>query len=151
DGRGRVEHDAGTMADVLTPEQRRLNMSRIKGQNTKPERLLRSALHATGLRFRLHRRDLPGCPDIVFVRQHTAVFVHGCFWHAHGCSYSVIPATRTEFWTKKLNGNRSRDDLAVELLRKAGWRVIIVWECALRGRSRLPLQEICNRISRFLT
>jgi DNA mismatch endonuclease, patch repair protein len=138
------------MADVLTQEQRRLNMSRIKGRDTKPERQLRSALHGMGLRFRLHRRDLPGRPDIVFSRQRTLIFVHGCFWHAHGCSYSVLPATRTEFWQKKLAGNRERDERVIDALRNMGWRVIVVWECALRGRSRHSMEKICGRICRFL-
>jgi DNA mismatch endonuclease (patch repair protein) len=138
------------MVDVLTPAQRRLNMSRIRGTNTKPEKLLRSALHATGLRFRLHRRDLPGRPDIVFVRQNAVVFVHGCFWHDHGCSYSKLPATREAFWKAKLAGNKLRDQRAIQDLRNAGWRVIVVWECALRGPARPPLAGICARVRKFL-
>src|SRR5580698_1338192 len=120
------------MVDVLPSEQRRLNMSRIKGRDTKPEKLLRSALHARGLRFRLHRRDLPGRPDVVFVRSKVVVFVHGCFWHEHGCSYSKLPATRTAFWKAKLAGNKQRDARTLEDLRDTGWRVVVVWECALR-------------------
>src|SRR5436190_595999 len=99
------------MADVLTPEQRRLNMSRIRGKNTKPERVLRGALHKQGLRFRLHRKDLPGSPDIVFVRQRTAVFVDGCFWH--GCpQHGVEPKSNGEFWRKKIKANCERDKRA---------------------------------------
>lgn len=92
----------GDMADVLTPEQRRLNMSRIRGRDTKPELLLRRGLHARGLRFRLHRKDLPGCPDLVFPRFRVTVFVHGCFWHGHECPMFKWPGTRTDFWRRKM-------------------------------------------------
>jgi DNA mismatch endonuclease, patch repair protein len=138
------------MADVLTPEQRRFNMSRIKGANTKPEKLLRSALHARGLRFRLHRRDLPGRPDIVFVRWRVALFVHGCFWHQHDCSYSTLPATRETFWKEKLAGNAQRDERALQQLKQAGWRVAVVWECALRGSGRQPESALAGAIESFV-
>jgi DNA mismatch endonuclease, patch repair protein len=119
------------MADVLTPEQRRLNMSRIRGRNTKPEKRLRSALHAQGLRFRLHRRDLPGSPDIVFVGKKVAVFVDGCFWH--GCpEHGVKPKTNGRFWLDKIKGNRERDRKATKKLRRLGWRVMRVWEHDLK-------------------
>src|SRR5215471_13052693 len=100
------------MADVLTPEQRRLNMSRIRGRDTKPELLLRRSLHARGLRFRLHRRDLPGCPDLVFPRFRAAIFVHGCFWHGHTCPMFKMPKTRTVFWRNKIHKNLDRDRTA---------------------------------------
>src|SRR5262245_20506194 len=93
------------MADVLTPEQRRLNMSRIRGADTKPERLVRSALHARGFRFRLHRRDLPGKPDLALPRYRAVILVHGCFWHGHKCSLFQLPETRREFWEAKIRGN----------------------------------------------
>lgn len=124
------------MADVLTAEQRRLNMSRIRGKDTKPEMLIRRGLHARGLRYRLHDRKLPGRPDLVFPRYGVVVFVHGCFWHAHGCALSKLPATRQEFWQQKLAENAARDRRAIEALRADGWRVLVVWECALRGRGR---------------
>ena len=115
------------MTDVLTPEQRRLNMSRIRGKNTKPETLLRTALHQCGLRFRLHRKDIPGSPDIVFVKQKIAVFVDGCFWH--GCpSHGVQPQTNGKFWQRKIGANRTRDVRASLELGKLGWRVIRIWE-----------------------
>lgn len=138
------------MPDVLTPEQRRFNMSRIRGGNTKPEMLLRSALHARGLRYRLHRRDLPGCPDIVFVKARIAVFVHGCFWHEHGCAYSKLPATRTAFWKTKLRRNKERDQRNLAALKAMGWRVVVVWECALRGRRRAFAGALAERIEEFL-
>lgn len=120
--------------DTLAPQQRRYNMSRIKGSNTRPERLVRSLLRSLGYRFRLHRKELPGTPDIVLPRYRTAVFVHGCFWHRHaGCRYAATPATRPEFWAKKLSENIRRDEAAVEALTKLGWNVLVVWECELKN------------------
>lgn len=139
------------MADVLTPEQRRLNMSRIRGRDTKPELLLRRGLHSRGLRFRLHRKDLPGCPDLVFPRFRAVIFVHGCFWHGHKCHLFKLPETRGDFWKKKIFGNADRDRNAVEILRRERWRVLTVWECALRGRGRLEMNKILSRIESFLT
>jgi DNA mismatch endonuclease (patch repair protein) len=124
------------MTDVLTAAQRQLNMSRIRGRDTKPEMLMRQGLHARGLRYRLHDRKLPGRPDLVFPRHGAVVFVHGCFWHAHGCALSKLPATRQEFWKKKLEGNAARDRRAIDALREDGWRVLVIWECALRGPGR---------------
>src|SRR5688500_15378413 len=107
------------MVDVLSSAQRRLNMSRIRGRDTKPELIVRRGLHARGLRFRLHDRKLIGCPDLVFAKHQAAVFVHGCFWHAHGCGLSKLPATRTDFWRAKLSGNAARDMRATEVLQAA--------------------------------
>jgi DNA mismatch endonuclease (patch repair protein) len=109
-------------------------MSGIRGRDTAPERIVRSLLHRAGFRFRLHRRDLPGRPDIVMRRHRTVVFVHGCFWHAHsGCPLAKEPATNAEFWRAKLRANRERDRRAVERLLELGWRVAVIWECAVRG------------------
>ena len=138
------------MADVLTPEQRRFNMSRIRDRDTKPELLLRHGLHALGLRFRIHRTDLPGCPDLVFVRFHAVVFVNGCFWHGHDCSMFRMPATREAFWRTKIERNRIRDESAKAKLVEHQWRVLTVWECALRGRGRKPLEKVLARIVRWL-
>jgi DNA mismatch endonuclease, patch repair protein len=121
------------MADVHTREQRSRNMAAIRSANTKPEVRVRSALHALGFRFRLHRKDLPGKPDIVLPKFHTAIFVHGCFWHCHSCKYgSVVPTTRAEFWAAKRGGNVARDRKNRAALRKLGWRVLAVWECEVR-------------------
>jgi DNA mismatch endonuclease (patch repair protein) len=139
------------MTDVLTPEQRRLNMSRVRGRDTKPEMQLRRALHGRGLRFRLHRHDMPGRPDIVFPRHKAVVFVHGCFWHGHGCTLFKVPQTRRAFWLEKISRNRRRDDLSIRKLQAAGWRVLVVWECSLRGPSRLPLPFLCDQVQAFLT
>jgi DNA mismatch endonuclease (patch repair protein) len=138
------------VVDVLTPEQRRHNMSRIRGRDTKPEMLLRRGLHAAGLRFRLHARDLPGRPDIVFPRFRAVVLVHGCFWHGHGCPMCRLPATRADFWASKIDGNRARDRRTEEALVQSGWRVIVVWECSLRGPARQPLGEILARCAEFI-
>lgn len=126
------------MVDVLTPAQRQLNMSRIRGKDTKPELLLRRGLHALGFRFRLHRKDLPGRPDLVFPGRRAVIFVHGCFWHGHDCPMCKLPATRPEFWQAKIAGNRDRDERAIRALGVAGWRVLVVWECAIHGPEKLP-------------
>jgi len=116
--------------DRMTPEARSRLMSKIRGRHTGPERMVRKILHGMGLRFRLHGRDLPGTPDIVLPRWRTVVFVHGCFWHGHkGCRDAVVPKTRTDFWLAKITGNHKRDARNAKLLRKAGWRVVNVWEC----------------------
>jgi DNA mismatch endonuclease, patch repair protein len=138
------------MADVLTPEQRRLNMSRIRGKDTRIELVLRSVLHAKGLRYRLHRKDLPGRPDLVFARYRTALFIHGCFWHGHGCHLSKMPETRKEFWAAKIAGNMLRDARAVAALREQGWRVAIIWECAIRGPGRKTADDLAGDVLSFL-
>jgi DNA mismatch endonuclease (patch repair protein) len=123
------------MADIVSASKRSQMMSCIKGMNSIPEMLVRKTLFAAGYRFRLHRRDLPGTPDISMAGRKIAIFVHGCFWHAHqGCKYARTPSTRTEFWTAKLRGNVDRDRRAAYELAQRGWRVLIVWECAVRDR-----------------
>jgi DNA mismatch endonuclease (patch repair protein) len=136
--------------DVLTPEQRRRCMAKIGGRNTKPEIVLRKALFAAGFRYRLHQRELPGTPDLVFPKYRATVFVHGCFWHGHGCALFVAPETNREFWLKKIAGNRARDERAVAALGESGWRVMTVWECGLRGRNRLPVEKLAARIAKWL-
>lgn len=111
-------------------------MARIRAKDTKPEMAVRQFAHGMGFRFRLHRRDLPGSPDLVFPRLRKAIFVHGCFWHLHsdpGCRNGVIPKTRTEWWTAKLERNRRRDQAAEAALRALGWDVLVVWECEVRA------------------
>ena len=138
------------MADVLTSEQRRLNMSRIHSRDTKPEMILRRGLHALGLRFRVCREDLPGSPDLVFSRHRVVVLVHGCFWHGHSCPMFKWPATRPDFWKNKITGNRDRDQAAVSALREQGWRVLVVWECALRGPGRWTVKDVLDRCADFV-
>lgn len=138
------------MADVLTPEQRRLNMKRIKAKDTKTEILLRKGLHQRGYRFRLHRKDLPGKPDMVFPKYMAVIFVNGCFWHMHNCHLFKLPETRTDFWHDKLSRNAERDKSKYEELQSLGWRVLIIWECAVKGKMRLPPAETLDLCESFL-
>jgi DNA mismatch endonuclease (patch repair protein) len=129
------------MTDNLTKEKRSWIMSRIKNKNTKPEIQVRSLLHSMGFRFRLHRRDLPGKPDIVLPKYNTAIFVNGCFWHVHeNCKDSTIPKTNTSFWEKKLKRNIERDRKIYDQLKGTGWKVVIVWECELKNIENIKLR-----------
>jgi len=130
--------------DNLTAEKRSWNMSRIKGIDTKPEVCVRSLLHRLGYRFRLHRRELPGRPDIVMPKYKTVIFVHGCFWHRHdACKYAYVPKSRNEFWERKFEENVERDKRNRESLKRMGWSVEIIWECETRNPDSL-LKRICN-------
>ena len=124
-----------TFANV-SPSRRR-NMAAIKGRDTRPEMLVRKLLHRFGYRFRLHRRDLPGRPDIVLPGRRIAIFVHGCFWHRHGCTNSILPRTRAEWWSAKLARNVERDGENIGKLEALGWKPLIVWECELRDEGAL--------------
>lgn len=136
-----------SVSDIVDRATRSRMMSGIRGLNTKPEIVVRKALFAAGFRFRLHRKDLPGCPDIVLSGCRVAIFVHGCFWHAHrGCRYAKTPISRREFWETKLAANVARDIRAIDALLSAGWRVLVVWECATRSvesRRALPALLRC--------
>lgn len=137
------------LADVHDKATRSRNMAAIKGRDTKPEIIVRRGLHTRGLRFRLHRKDLPGCPDLVFPRKRVALFVHGCFWHAHrNCRYFKLPETNTNRWRLKLEANRLRDAANEEALRRAGWTVIVIWECELRGKAQVQVAHLLDEIAR---
>ncbi|MFC3632211.1 very short patch repair endonuclease [Paracoccus angustae] len=126
------------MTDFLTPEKRSALMSRVRGKNTKPEMIVRRALHAMGVRYRLHAKELPGKPDIVMRPRRAAIFVHGCFWHSHpGCRRCRIPSSNSEFWAAKLERNRNRDLEALAKLEHDGWRVLVMWECEIKPGERL--------------
>lgn len=131
--------------DRLTPERRSWLMSRIGSRDTGPELAVRSLLHRLGFRFRLHRRDLPGTPDIVLPGRHAVVFVHGCFWHGHTCKRAGMPKSRNTYWAEKIEANRRRDANKRRMLRSRGWRVLTVWECELKNPDRLSA-----RLLRFL-
>lgn len=118
--------------DIVSPAKRSQMMSGIRGKNTRPELVVRSVAHRLGLRFRLHRRELPGRPDLVFPKHHTVMFVQGCFWHRHNCGLAAVPKTRTEFWLAKFAANVNRDRLCRAELKKLGWKVLEVWECETR-------------------
>ena len=124
-------------------EQRSRNMSAIKSKNTKPEIVVRKLLHSMGYRFRLHRKDLPGSPDIVLPKYKTVIFVHGCFWHRHeNCKYATTPKTRKEFWEKKFRENINRDNLNQANLSLKGWKIIIIWECQLKGDKKKLMRDL---------
>ncbi len=125
-------------------------MSGIKGKNTRPELLVRKGLHARGLRFRLHATHVPGKPDLVLARYRAAIFVHGCFWHGHDCHLFRLPSTNTGFWREKIQRNRNRDFSVREQLATSGWRVLVIWECALKGRTRLDPVTLLDRVGAWL-
>lgn len=134
------------MVDVLTPEQRHRNMAAIKSKDTKPELIVRRLVHSLGYRYCLHRKDLPGKPDLVLPRHGKVIFVHGCYWHMHSCKYGrVQPKTNAMFWQKKRQSNVDRDKRDVRKLRRLGWKPLVVWECQTRDLSKLR-----SRIERFL-
>ena len=132
--------------DTLDPQQRSVRMALVRGKDTKPELIVRQLVHRLGFRYRLHGRDLPGTPDVVFPRRGKVIFVHGCFWHRHaGCGLARLPKSRGEFWSAKLVGNVDRDSRSVRALRRLGWGVMTIWECQLSNTARLA-----SRIWRFL-
>lgn len=136
--------------DVHSPETRSYNMSRIRGRDTKPEMLIRRGLHARGFRFRLHARDLPGRPDLVFPRRRAVILIHGCFWHGHDCPMFRLPASRADFWQTKIEATRARDARAADALAEAGWRQLTIWECAVRGPARRTVSETLDVCACFL-
>jgi len=132
--------------DPLTPEQRRYTMRQVHSKDTKPEMRVRRVTHRMGYRYRLHRKDLPGKPDLVFPGRKKVIFVHGCFWHGHDCPAGrKVPKTNREYWTKKLGRNKERDQLNQAKLQELGWEVLIIWECETKDEDALA-----ERIARFL-
>lgn len=126
------------MVDHLTPEKRSWNMRQIKSRDTSPEKAVRKLLYELGYRYRLYRRDLPGCPDIILSKHKTAVFVHGCFWHRHkGCKRASVPASKTDFWLEKFRLSTERDKANLRKLKDLGWTVRIVWECQVKNSESL--------------
>lgn len=138
------------MSDSVSSEVRSRIMSSIRGKNTKPELVLRSGLHQLGFRFRLHDRRLPGKPDIVFPKYQAVIFANGCFWHGHQCHLFKWPSTRKEFWRKKITRNQELDHINIGKLMEQDWRVCLVWECALKGKHRLPIDKVIETCSEWL-
>jgi DNA mismatch endonuclease (patch repair protein) len=137
------------MMDVVDPETRSRMMSGIRGKDTRPELEIRRRLHGLGFRYRLYDKKLPGKPDIVLKKYNAVIFVNGCFWHRHGCHLFKWPKTRPEFWEKKINRNHENDLKTLQNLQSSGWRVCIVWECAMKGATK-DMQEISETIARWL-
>ncbi|NEX12286.1 MAG: very short patch repair endonuclease [Prosthecochloris sp.] len=138
------------MTDIVSPEKRSLMMSGIGPKDTKPEMIVRKGLHSRGFRYRLHVKNLPGTPDLVLLRYHAVIFVNGCFWHGHGCPLFKWPSTREEFWRNKINRNREKDIDSRAALLAAEWRVGVVWECAVKGTTRLPVDKVIEQLSDWL-
>ncbi|OPY15644.1 MAG: Very short patch repair protein [Syntrophus sp. PtaB.Bin001] len=131
--------------DNLTPAQRSIQMAKVHSKDTKPEMIVRRLVHHIGYRYRLHRKDLPGKPDLVFGPRKKVIFVHGCFWHGHNCPLGRIPKSRVDFWEAKIKANQNRDEQHLVKLEKAGWRSLIIWECQLKN-----VFELETRIRNFL-
>ena len=139
------------MVDIVSPGKRSDMMSGIRGKDTKPEIIVRRLLHRLGYRFRLHRKDLPGKPDIVLPKWRTVIFVNGCYWHGHDeCHLFRLPKTRAEFWTNKIEGNQARDKRNYTALQETGWNVVIIWECAVSKKLRLHEEQLVKAISTAL-
>ena len=138
------------MPDVVDPKTRSWMMAGIRGKDTQPELLLRRALHSRGFRYRLHDAKLPGKPDIVFPKKHAVIQVHGCFWHCHNCHLFKWPSSRIDFWRAKITRNSEKDAEVNRALVRAGWRILTVWECALKGRNRLPLNKVIDETVAWL-
>ena len=138
------------MPDIVDAQTRSRMMAGIRGKDTKPETSVRKALHRRGYRYRLHNPKLPGKPDLAFTSRKAVIMVHGCFWHGHGCNLFKWPSTRELFWRKKINRNRDRDSEMQQALESLGWRILVVWECALKGRTRKPFEEVVDGVSLWL-
>ncbi len=138
------------MADIVAPDVRSRMMAGIRNKDTKPEMAIRKGLHGLGFRFLLHDKRFPGKPDLVFPKWRTAIFVNGCFWHGHDCHLFKWPASREQFWRDKIARNQENDARAFAALREAGWRVALVWECALKGKTRLKELEVLRKLEDWI-
>ena len=138
------------MTDVVDKKTRSRMMSGIRGKDTKPELLVRKPLFARGFRYRLHDKRLPGKPDLVFPKYKAVIFINGCFWHGHDCHLFKWPKTRPEFWKKKINRNIEVDIENHKKLYEHGWRILIIWECAIKGRTKLPLNQVIDKTADWL-
>lgn len=138
------------MTDVFSSDKRSRVMSRIRGKDTKPEMKIRKALHGLGYRYSLHKKNLPGKPDLFFKKYNAVIEINGCFWHGHDCHLFKMPKTRTKFWKNKLEGNRERDEENIKKLVEKGIRVLIIWECAVKGKTSLDFESLIDSVISFL-
>lgn len=138
------------MVDIVDIKTRSRMMSGIRGKNTKPELLIRKALFARGFRYRLHDRCLAGKPDLMFSRYRAVIFVHGCFWHGHDCHLFRWPSSNADFWKTKITRNREVDERNIRTLQREGWRILTIWECALKGRTRLPIDPVISNAATWI-
>ncbi len=138
------------MADVFDPIKRRSIMASIRAKDTQPEMRVRKALHRKGYRYRVHVKDLPGCPDLVLRKYNAAIFINGCFWHGHDCHLFRMPSSNIDYWETKISNNRNRDQLNRKLLLELDWRVLTVWECSLKGKEKMQLDSLIISIEDWL-
>lgn len=138
------------MTDVVSAVKRAEMMAGIKGSNTRAELMIRKGLHRLGFRYQLHRKDLPGKPDMVFPKHHAVIFVNGCFWHAHDCHLFKWPSTRKDFWREKIEANKVRDQKNFVKCVEKGWKVLVIWECALKGKTRRKPEEVLQTAANWL-
>lgn len=138
------------MTDKVSPEVRSRIMASIKGKDTQPEMMIRRALHALGFRYRLHVKDLPGCPDMVLPKYNAVIMVNGCFWHGHDCKAHNKPKSRIEYWDEKISKNQTRDAKNNKRLHELGWRVATIWECAVFGKTKIAIDEIAVLVTEWI-
>ncbi|MCH5511829.1 DNA mismatch endonuclease Vsr [Pseudomonas syringae] len=138
------------MIDVVDSATRSRMMAGIQGKNTSPELLIRKALHARGFRFRIHAKHLPGKPDLILPKYKAVIFIHGCFWHGHDCRFFKVPKTRTEFWLEKIGKNKTRDSTQIASLQFLGWRVLVIWECAVRCMKKQHSTLLVDLVSNWV-
>ena len=136
--------------DIVSQEKRSSMMSSIHSKNTKPEMRIRKALYSRGYRYRLHSSTILGKPDIVMRKYNAVIFIHGCFWHGHDCKLFRLPKTRTEFWENKITANRERDSKVMSILQKDGWRIAVIWECAMRGKGKMDFEDIMDSLTDWI-
>jgi DNA mismatch endonuclease, patch repair protein len=145
-----LQYGGKPVPDIVDKATRSRMMAGIRGKNTKHELAIRKALYRRGFRYRLHSSKIPGKPDLVFHSRKAVIFVHGCFWHGHECSLFRLPSTRTDFWEKKIDSNRERDRKVSGQLSDLGWRQLVIWECAMRGKNAESLETVAERAAGWL-
>ena len=139
------------MTDTVSPAKRSQMMSLIRSKDTKPELVIRKGLHRLGFRYRLHNNKLPGSPDLVFSKYNAICFIHGCFWHGHeDCNLYRLPKSRVAFWRDKIQNNKERDKRNIDYLLANGWRVCIIWECSIKGKTRLDIDELITIVANWI-